>query len=62
MSEDRIAVDITVAIDPKTEQVHLMFGPLDPGDLVALVRHIATNAEDFEGRLLDHVAHGLANL
>lgn len=59
MGDDAAHIEVTVAVSTESKKVHLGFGPMDAGDVVWVIHHIATNPAEFAEMVLDHLTKAL---
>jgi len=58
MSEG-FAVEVSVAVNRKTDEVLLSFGPIAASDVADLIDHLALNRMNVKHDLIEHVADAL---
>jgi hypothetical protein len=59
MGDDAAHIEVTVAVSTETKKVHLGFGPMDAGDVVWVIHHIATRPAEFAEMVLEHLTEAL---
>ena len=59
MDDDAAHIEVTVAVSTETKKVHLGFGPMEAGDVVWVIRHIAANPAEFAEMVLEHLTKAL---
>ena len=59
MDDDAAPIEVTVTVSTESKKVHLGFGPMDAGDVVWVIHHIATRPAEFAEMVLEHLTEAL---